>query len=246
MEKTLSISDQILETGLVEILAVISRNLGIIASALSPAPEIRRPLEDYLAFDWAAIGARVLAKDQDGPTIVEHNGRIYKRRAPDNKYGAAIWFSRADGKDAEGNNNYVSLISFEIFKNEVEPIGHKVREALGQYRRQPQAMTSPAQASAPPPPPSRPQIDPQAPLTDPPRAPQPANGEPKPSPAHMRVLQQMINRLIEHQAFDKTKYATEFERLFDLPETALDARNIQAVIAKASDLLNAALKTRKK
>lgn len=244
MENSLSIFDQILETGVMEVLAEISRNLGIVASALSPAPELRRPLADYLTFDWSKIGARILAQDQDGPTIVEHNGRIYKRRAPDNKYGAAIWFSRADGKDAEGNNNYVSLISFEIFTQTVEPIGHKVREALAQYRKQA------PRRQAPPPPPAAPRaeslpppmIDPQAPLTPPARTPQPAGLAPKPSPAHLRVLQQLINRLKEHGGFNAQAYADEFKRCFDMPESDLSAENIQAVIAKASDLLNAAIK----
>lgn len=227
------LSDQIIETGLIDILAEISRNLGVIASALSPAPDLRRPLEDYIAFDWSTIGARVIARDDDGPTVVEYGGRIYKRRAPDNKYGAAIWFSRADGKDAEGNNNYVSLISFEIFKNEVEPIGHKAREALAHVLRRTQANRFPESHLT----------DPQAPLPVN-QAETSATSTPA-SASHRRVLEGMIDRLAAAGAFNLQDRESEFMRLFDMRETDLTTANIQAAIARASDHLNLTLRRNK-
>lgn len=108
----------------------IQRSLQIIAGALAKAPNIQQPIGDYPNFDWSKIGARVLRTDADGASVVEHNGRIYKRRSPDNKYEACIWFSRCTGKDESGDNRYETLISFETIKDDVEPLGHKARKAL--------------------------------------------------------------------------------------------------------------------
>jgi hypothetical protein len=68
----------------------------------NPAPNYRRPLSDYRDFDWASIGAIVLKEDGDGATEVEWNGQAFTRRSPENKFDAAIWFSRCVGKDADG------------------------------------------------------------------------------------------------------------------------------------------------
>lgn len=123
-------------TGELEVLINIERSLRIIAGALAKAPNIQQPLQDYPDFDWKSIGARVLRTDADGASVVEHNGRIYKRRSPDNKYEACIWFSRCTGKDENGNNHYETLISFETIKDDVEPLGQKAQKALRSLSRQ--------------------------------------------------------------------------------------------------------------
>lgn len=93
-----------------EIRAVLAR----IAAALAeqqPAPAFRRPLEAYPGFDWATIGATVTAQDRHGATRVMYRGREYTRRTHQ-RYGTAIWFSRAAGRDESGDVNYERLITF--------------------------------------------------------------------------------------------------------------------------------------
>lgn len=119
-----------IDTRIVEVLAGIEQSLKVIAGALAKAPNIQKPITDYPDFDWASIGARLLRRDADGASVVEHNGRIYKRRSPDNKYEACIWFSRCTGKDSDGTNHYETLISFEFVRDDVEPLGQKARKAL--------------------------------------------------------------------------------------------------------------------
>lgn len=89
------------------------RHLCAIAeSAPKRAPGYRRGLSEFAAFDWSSINATVLDVDRDGVAVVEWHGFEYKRRAPMNAFGAAIWFSRAIGKDAEGRTAYDILIKF--------------------------------------------------------------------------------------------------------------------------------------
>lgn len=42
-------------------------------------PIFQRHLDEYLDFDWSQIGARVIARDEWGATIVEWNGHQWKR-----------------------------------------------------------------------------------------------------------------------------------------------------------------------
>jgi hypothetical protein len=112
------------------LLANIAESLNKIALALNASTEIRKSIGEYLDFDWASIGAKVLKSDADGPGVVEHSGKIYKRRAPDNRFAAAIWFSRCTGKAEDGANQYETLISFEQLSAEIEPIGRKARQIL--------------------------------------------------------------------------------------------------------------------
>jgi hypothetical protein len=66
------------------------------------------------------------------------------RRSPSNKYDPAIWFSRANGKDAEGNVQYLRLIVFKPVK-EVDQLGDKARAAVGAGEKVP--APTPAAAS---------------------------------------------------------------------------------------------------
>lgn len=76
------------------------------------SPDISRSLADYIDFDWSRIGAAVVASDRYGATAVMHNGRTYTRRNPANKFGVAIWYSRAVGKGEDDKNIYERLITF--------------------------------------------------------------------------------------------------------------------------------------
>lgn len=104
------------------ILTRISDTLDLIAANTAPAaPNFRKPFDDFAHFDWTTIGAVVTATDDDGVSAVEWNGYDFTRRAGSGKFGRAIWFSRPTGKDAEGNNTYVRLVTFKD-RSEAEPI----------------------------------------------------------------------------------------------------------------------------
>ena len=92
------------------------------------APNLRRLLTDYPNFDWAAIGAVVKQRDDDGPALVEWRGNLYTRRT-NPKFGAEIWFSRATGRDEDGEVSYERLITFAE-PPAVEPLPKRVRDAL--------------------------------------------------------------------------------------------------------------------
>lgn len=89
------------------------------------APNLTRPMEEYAGFDWASIGADIVKTDNDGPTHIQHNGMLYTRRSPVNKYDPAIWYSAPAGKDAEGNTEYVRLVTFKHF-GDADPLPSKV------------------------------------------------------------------------------------------------------------------------
>ncbi len=108
----------------------IEAHLRQMAISSNPAPNYHRPLSEYLTFDWPSIGATVLNRDGDGATAVEWNGQVFTRRSPDNSFGSAIWFSRSAGKDSDGKNKYVRLITFKP-PSESGPIGAKAKKAIG-------------------------------------------------------------------------------------------------------------------
>lgn len=161
------------------ILTEISRSLAVIAGSMATAPDIRVPIETYVGFDWESIGAKVLRNDKDGASVVEWNGKHFKRRAPDNKFEACIWFSRCVGKDEAGNNKYDVLISFEQIKDDVDPIGEKARKLIGQIGAQ--------RAQAPNPPPPAP----------------PVNKPAAPAQLSDEQLDAMARKLVANDAIDK-------------------------------------------
>jgi hypothetical protein len=61
---------------------------------------------------------------------IQWNGRVFTRRSPDNSFASAIWFSRSVGKDSDGKNKYVRLITFKPI-SESGPIGVKAKKAIG-------------------------------------------------------------------------------------------------------------------
>jgi hypothetical protein len=103
----------------------IASALETIAMSNAKAPNLQRPIEAYANFDFDSIGAQVKSADQFGATALDWGGFIWTRRSPQNKFGEAIWFSRAIGKKEDGSNEYVRLISFKKF-GEAEPLPRKV------------------------------------------------------------------------------------------------------------------------
>lgn len=95
-----------------------------------PAPNIQLPLSEYPQFDWSRVGATVVGRDKDGATAVRWGGRVYTRRAPSNKYGAAIFYSRSIGKDADDNSRYEWLVAFKDIQIEADPIPDRTRQAI--------------------------------------------------------------------------------------------------------------------
>ena len=91
----------------------IAAALETISSANAPeSPDHRFPLKAYPNFDWSAIGAEPIARDQSGPLVVKWNGFTFVRRFADTpKYGKAIMFSRNAGRSEDGNE-YHSLVKF--------------------------------------------------------------------------------------------------------------------------------------
>jgi hypothetical protein len=112
-----------------ESLQGIEAHLRQIALSSNPAPNYQRPLSEYHSFDWSSIGAGVLKEDEDGVSSVEWNGQVFTRRSPNNRFDAAIWFSRCVGKDSDGNNRYVRLITFKA-ASDAEPIAAKAKKAV--------------------------------------------------------------------------------------------------------------------
>ena len=119
------------------VLDTIATNLDRIANALEQkqnekGPRLRRPLSTYPNFDWASINAQVVAKDTHGATIVKSRERIWKRYTH-TSYGADLWFSCGTGKDAQGKNTFIRLVTFVAPRDDsdtIEPLPQKVSQAL--------------------------------------------------------------------------------------------------------------------
>ncbi|QSJ14151.1 hypothetical protein JYQ62_19630 [Nostoc sp. UHCC 0702] len=108
------------------VLIRIADALERIAPATPKAPNYQYPIEAFPNFDWESINASVEKKDQYGAAVVIWGGQIWVRRSPANKYGAAIWFSRASGQNEQGDVSYERLITFKPRNVSVEPIPEKV------------------------------------------------------------------------------------------------------------------------
>lgn len=112
----------------------INNNLTRIADALGSmaqpkadfAPDHVRPIEDFPDFNWDSIKANIIRTDDDGPTHVEWRGQVFTRRSPRNKFDPAIWYSRSTGKNGDGENEYIRLITFREIKD-ADPIDSKAR-----------------------------------------------------------------------------------------------------------------------
>jgi hypothetical protein len=98
--------------------------------AADKPPSWSRPLKAYKDFDWAQIGAIATDHDRHGATRVVWCGHLYTRRSGENKkFGAAIWFSRANGKGEGDEATYARLITFKDMAK-AEPLPDFVIDAI--------------------------------------------------------------------------------------------------------------------
>lgn len=116
---------QILMDALIENNSLLRQVVELLSSE-QKAPNYQLDLSKYGEFDWAGIGATIEHRDRDGVAVVTWRGHQYLRRSAQNKFKPAIWFSRAIGKDENGENQYERLITFKQLA-EVEPLPEKVR-----------------------------------------------------------------------------------------------------------------------
>jgi hypothetical protein len=159
-------------------LARVADALEIVARNTAPeAPNYQRPIGEYTGFDWDSIGAEVIGSDDDGPTVVSWGDFTWQRRAPQNKFAEAIWFSRPIGKNADGQVRYARLISFKT-TGEADPLPPSWRKAIETAAvvesPAPQPHTAPRAAPA---------VSAQSfPSPVPQDAPKPAQDTPRPTP----------------------------------------------------------------
>ncbi|MBP0021248.1 MAG: hypothetical protein J7647_27300 [Cyanobacteria bacterium SBLK] len=88
-------------------------------------PDIQEDIANFATYNWEAIGAEVLQRDQYGVAAVAWRGKQFYRRSPQNAFGAAIWFSRCIGKDESGKNKYERLIRFKPMDRQIAPISRE-------------------------------------------------------------------------------------------------------------------------
>lgn len=76
-------------------------------------PNYRHQLSEYSAFNWYEINANPTREVGDGINEVSWGGYTWWRRSGTGKFGNAIWFSRAVGKNEDGTPKYARLITFK-------------------------------------------------------------------------------------------------------------------------------------
>ena len=114
------------------------------------APDNTRPIEDFAGFDWSSINATVVRTDAFGPSHVEWGGHVYTRRSPSNRFDPAVWYSRATGKDEEGDKTvYARLITFKEIKD-ADPLSDKAADLIENSARRQAANSTRAQAGGQP------------------------------------------------------------------------------------------------
>ncbi len=122
-----------------ELLSLLSRiadAVELLAQSGRPvAPNYTRPLEDYGSFDWSTINAHVIRADQDGPTHLEWGSETWTRRSPSNKFEPAVWYSRASGRDDDGNTLYLRLITFKKLSDS-DPLPANVQKNLARSAKE--------------------------------------------------------------------------------------------------------------
>lgn len=116
-----------------QLLGFLERIALALESIPHPAPDIVLDLSAYSGFDWSSIGAQPIARDKHGAIAVRYDGKIYLRRSPTNKFGVAIWYSRATGKDGD-ETTYERLITFKEVKVEADPLPAKTLAVLRQIK----------------------------------------------------------------------------------------------------------------
>lgn len=198
----------------------------LLSSSAQKSPDLLKDLAEYPEFDWAAIGAEVLARDEDGATVVGWNGRKWKRRTH-TQYGKDIWFSACTGKNEKQENIYSKLITFGEPKatdlDEVEPLPEKVRDALNRRR----ARAAQTTQSVPLPPPSPPPVKkvattPTPQQAGPTNAKQIALAPQAPAYTEASTNEDLVVRIRQHYAINgwagesRTDYTTQPIRDFEM------------------------------
>lgn len=131
------------------LLAAIAKQLDIITRHILPvAPNYRYPLKNYWEFNWDGIDAIVLKRDDEGPTLVKWGNYTWKRRSGGGKFGTAVWFSRPDGKDENGDTCYRRLVTFKDW-SDPEPMDGRAA-TNGQTAAGDSHQTSPTKSEPPP------------------------------------------------------------------------------------------------
>jgi DdrB-like protein len=115
---------------LMTVLLRIADALDRMAPPVKSAPNYQYPLHTFRNFDWSSISAIVEQSDEYGAGVVKWGEQLWTRRCPTNRYGAAIWFSRAVGKNEDGSTLYERLITFKPRNTEVEPISQKTANLI--------------------------------------------------------------------------------------------------------------------
>lgn len=117
------------------LLTALERVAAALEAIPLPSPDIVLDISRYSGFDWSSINAEVIARDRHGAIAVRHGGKIYNRRSPVNKFGVAIWYSRASGKDGD-ETTYERLITFKEVKVEADPLPDKTVSLLRSLKQQ--------------------------------------------------------------------------------------------------------------
>lgn len=122
---------------LAQVTAQLKNGLELKLAMETPAPDYEKRLADYANFDWSSIDAEVLSRDDSGPTVVEWRGRQFPRRNGNPRFGLAIIYSRAVGRDPNTDKvKYEWLISFKEEK-EVEELPGRTQKRLNEASRKP-------------------------------------------------------------------------------------------------------------
>jgi len=97
----------------IHIETIVTLQKSILTTLQPKAPNFKYDLETYFYFDWQKIQATVLTEDAQGASLVQWGGYTWTRRTDAGTYGDTVWFTRADGKDSNGKNQYIRLITFK-------------------------------------------------------------------------------------------------------------------------------------
>ena len=100
------------------LLRTISKQIERLSAGQAPlSPGYRRRLSEYAKFDWASIGAEVVAQDGQGAVEVEWNRHRFDRKAGEQFGGEYVIFSRPGPGCTKQNPNYHTLIRFADYND---------------------------------------------------------------------------------------------------------------------------------
>ena len=100
-------------------------------------PNFRRSLSEYASFNWVSIEANPVRETRDGINEVDWGGYTWRRRSGTGKFGNAIWFSRAIGRNEDNTPKYARLITFKD-SDAPEPLQVQVEPGPQEHSQPPQ------------------------------------------------------------------------------------------------------------